>query len=110
MDIHERDVRFYETFEGRSPFQDWIDGLKDERAIEIITIRIGRLRAGSFGDCRPVGGGVLELRVHYGPGYRIYLGPAGSALVILLCGGDKSTQAKDIRMAQRYWEDYRRQS
>ena len=63
---------------------------------------------GNLGDCHGVGDGVQELRIDYGPGYRVYFGQVGSTIVLLLCGGDKSTQAKDIEQAKRYWSEYRR--
>ena len=63
---------------------------------------------GKLGNCEPVGAGVLELKVDYGPGYRVYFGQVGTKLVILLCGGDKSSQPEDIRKAIEYWEDYRK--
>jgi putative addiction module killer protein len=63
-----------------------------------------------MGDCHAVGEGVQELRIDYGPGYRIYFGQVGSTVVLLLCGGDKDTQAKDIQLAQHYWRDYRRRT
>lgn len=65
------------------------------------------MRLGNLGDCKPVGSGVLELIIDYGPGYRVYLGQVGTKLVILLCGGDKSSQTGDIRKAIEYWEDYK---
>ena len=81
-------------------FRAWIDGLADRRAAERIAIRIARLRAGLLGDIKPVGGGVSELRIDHGPGYRVYLAQRGRTLVILLCGGDKASQRRDIRRAQ----------
>jgi len=82
-------------------FAKWIDGLRDIRARARILVRIERLAAGNPGDVRPVGEGVSELRIDYGPGYRVYFKQHGSALVILLAGGDKSSQAKDIKTALR---------
>jgi putative addiction module killer protein len=68
--------------------------------------RVDRLAFGAFGDWRAVGGGVFELRVHFGPGYRVYFGRDGKAVVILLCGGEKRSQSADIRRAKSYWKDY----
>jgi putative addiction module killer protein len=78
-------------------FTDWLEGLRDGRALERILARINRLRCGNFGDVKPVGSGVSELRIDYGPGYRLYVTQRGKTVVILLCGGDKRTQAKDIK-------------
>jgi putative addiction module killer protein/probable addiction module antidote protein len=89
------------------PFDEWLRELRDPNAVARVLARIGRVRRGNLGDCKPVGEGVSELRVDYGPGYRVYFGQRGSTLVILLCGGDKRTQDRDIRQAQQYWDDYR---
>ena len=78
----------------------WLNGLRDARAVAKIAIRIKRLADGNFGDVAPVGDGVSELRIHYGPGYRAYFVQRGEVVVILLCGGDKSTQARDIAVAR----------
>jgi putative addiction module killer protein len=78
----------------------WFVALRDRTARARIDIRIRRLSLGNSGDIRPVGDGVSELRIHYGPGYRIYLTMQGDAVVILLAGGDKSSQDKDIRLAK----------
>ena len=100
-------VIFYEDVDGRVPFAEWYKGLPDSRAVKRVLTRIARLRTGNFGDHRPVGGSVLELRVDYGPGYRLYCARDGQTVVILLCGGDKRTQPADIQMAQRYWQRYK---
>lgn len=97
---------FYRDGRGREPFAEWHARLADRRAQATILARLNRLRAGNFGVCEPVGGGVLELKIDHGPGYRVYLGRDGPTVVVLLCGGDKSTQRKDIRTAKRYWEHY----
>jgi putative addiction module killer protein len=83
-----------------SAYALWFAALRDRAAKVRIDIRIRRLSLGNFGDIRPVGDGVSELRIHYGPGYRIYLKKQGDALVILLVGGDKSSQDQDIRLAK----------
>lgn len=82
-------------------FAEWLDGLRDLRARARVQVRIERLASGLVGDVKPVGEGVSELRVDYGPGYRVYFTKRGGAVVILLAGGDKRTQAADIRTAQR---------
>lgn len=80
-------------------FQKWLDGLKDDRAYARIETRIFRLALGLPGDVKPVGQGVSEMRIDYGPGYRIYFCKKGTSLIVLLVGGDKSTQERDIRTA-----------
>ncbi len=82
-------------------FAVWRAGLKDQAARKRIGARIDRLAFGHFGDAKPVGGGVSELRLDFGPGYRLYFARRGAVLIVLLCGGDKSTQARDIAKARR---------
>ena len=79
----------------------WLTGLRDQKAIARIQIRIDRLALGNPGDVRPVGSGISEMRIDYGPGYRVYFSQRGSDIVILLCGGDKTTQTSDIEKAKR---------
>ena len=85
-------------------FRKWRARLKDERARVLVASRLDRLAFGLAGDAEPVGKGVSELRIHHGPGYRIYFQKRGSTIIVLLCGGDKSTQAKDIKAAKRLAE------
>lgn len=93
--------------EGSSvPFAEWLTSMKDSRAVATIRARLNRIRLGNFGDCKSVGGGVEELRIDFGPGYRIYYGREGPLVVVLLCGGDKRTQSKDILRAQGHWKEY----
>ena len=100
------DVRLYLDNRNKSPYLEWLEDLKDIKARAKIKVRIDRLRMGNLGDHRSVGNGVLELKIDFGPGYRIYFGRDGSDLVLLLCGGNKSTQARDIVEAKKYWLDY----
>lgn len=101
------EIREYVTRDGRVPFASWLTELKDKRARARIRVQLDRIRLGNSGDCKTLGNGVYELRVHFGPGYRIYFGKDSRHLVLLLCGGDKSTQQQDIKKAKRYWQDYR---
>jgi len=80
-------------------FDEWLEALRDKQAARRIQARIDRAEEGNFGDCKSVGEGVSEMRIHFGPGYRVYFVQRGLEIVILLAGGDKSTQDKDIRMA-----------
>ena len=96
----------YQSRAGRCPFEEWLEALKDSKGRAKIRARIARARAGNLGQCEPVGGGVFELKIDFGPGYRVYFGRIGEAMVILLCGGDKKTQVKDIKTAHEYWADY----
>ncbi|MDP1653394.1 MAG: type II toxin-antitoxin system RelE/ParE family toxin [Rhodocyclaceae bacterium] len=98
----------YQTASGQEPVTDWLQSLRDKQAQAKVRIRLKRIEAGNFGDCEPVGDGVLELREHLGAGYRVYLGRHGRSVVILLCGGLKKSQATDIKMAKDYWADWKR--
>jgi len=80
-------------------FDRWFAGLRDTQAVRRVQVRIDRAEEGNFGDCVPVGEGVSEMRIHYGPGLRVYFAQRGMEIVILLAGGDKSTQGKDIKAA-----------
>ena len=104
--MKERELREFLTEPGKNPFRDWLVRLRDSQARARIRIRLNRVRLGNFGDFKPVGEGVHELRLDFGPGYRIYLGQDGDVLVILLCGGDKRTQSRDIKTAKEFWKSY----
>ena len=96
------------TIQRTDEFSLWLSNLRDYEARMRILLRIDRLELGNPGDVAPVGDGVSEMRIHYGPGYRVYFTRRGNALVLLLCGGDKSTQSKDIVAAKklaRGWRD-----
>ena len=108
--MKERELREYLTEAGRNPFRDWLHSLRVLQARARIRVRLNRVRLGNLGDCEPVGEGVIELRLHFGPGYRVYFGQDGDVLVILLCGGDKRTQPRDIATAKQYWQSYKRRT
>ena len=97
----------YQRKDGRVPFADWLKGLRDKRTQARIRLRLQRLAAGNLGDIKSVGEGVSELRMHFGPGYRVYLAQQGTSWILLLCGGDKSSQQKDIETARRYLQDWK---
>jgi len=108
MNHNEISIEIYQDERGREPFTEWLNSIKDQQTVARIDNRLERVRRGNFGDYRSLGGGLYELRLQFGPGYRIYYGRIGEELVILLAGGDKSTQPRDIRRAQQLWEDYKR--
>jgi putative addiction module killer protein len=101
------ELRYYQTSDGHRHFVEWLAGLKDRQARTRIEARLARVAAGTFGDAEPVGEGVMELRVDWGPGYRVYFARVGQVIVLLLCGGDKRTQQKDINRAKDCFEDYK---
>ncbi len=105
-----RELEIYVTEEGRAPFAEWLDSLRDIRGRVKIRTRLDRVRLGNISDRTSVGEGVQELRIDFGPGYRVYFGQAGVKVVLLLCGGDKSTQTQDILQAKSYWKDYKKRS
>lgn len=88
-------------------FSDWLSSLKDSRARSRVLARIDRMREGNFGDAEPIGDGLSEARIHYGPGYRVYFMQQCDVIVVLLCGGDKSSQTKDIKQARRIAKAWR---
>ena len=89
----------------RCPFEEWYTALRDTRTRARIRSRLSRVRVGNLGDCKSVGRNASDLRLDFGPGYRLYFGVAGQAIVVLLGGGDKRTQARDIAEAQQIWEE-----
>lgn len=105
MSIEPREIRIYETKRGKIPFGEWVDKLEGSKVYAIILNRLDRVENGNLGDCHPVGEGVSELRIDFGPGYRIYFGQDAN-LIILLGGGAKRTQAGDIKRAKRHWKEY----
>ncbi len=102
----EIDVEIYETLNGKRPFEEWIKDIREIHTRAKILTRIDRLKMGNFGDCKTLQDGVCELRIHYGPGLRIYYGKIGNKLILLLCGGGKGSQEKDITKAKEYLKDF----
>ena len=102
------EVIHYETKAGEDVFAEWIVGLRDQQAAARIAARTARIALGLFGDCKSVGEGVWELKVDWGPGYRVYYAKNGRSVILLLCGGDKRRQNADIMSAKRLWRDWQR--
>jgi putative addiction module killer protein len=106
MESQPREIQRYVTSEGKVPFAEWLEAVRDRTARAKIKFRLDRVEEGNLGDYRSVGEGVFEFKINYGPGYRVYFGQVGFTLILLLCGGDKSTQQKDIQKAKEYWRNY----
>jgi putative addiction module killer protein len=102
------ELEYYIAENGRKPFKEWLDGMKDIHARAKIRIRLDNVRLGNLGDGRSVGDGVHELRINYGPGYRAYFGYEGNRIILLLLGGDKKTQRKDIEYAKSFLRDHKK--
>ena len=100
-------IVIYKDEAGREPFTAWLNNLKDARNRRRILTRLRRLEQGNYGDCKYLQAGIFELRLFFGPGYRIYFGEESETLIILLCAGDKSSQVNDIQNAVRYWNEYK---
>lgn len=107
MEARPRRIRMYVRPNGTSPFEDLIISLRGIGAKAKIFTRIDRTKFGNFGDCKSVGKGVFELRIAFGPGLRVYFAIVGTDVVLLLVGGDKASQARDIRFAHRCWKEFR---
>lgn len=100
----------YITKTGKDVIGEWLADLDDRRARAKINVRIDRLAAGNLGDCKAIRSGVFELRIDYGPGYRVYFAKPGDSVVLLLCGGDRRRQSTDIARAIELFEDYKRRT
>ena len=103
-----REILRYQLPDGKQPFTEWMYSLTDKKIRSRVRARLDRVMTGNFGDIKLVATGIWEMRFHFGPGYRAYFGLDGTVLVILLCGGDKSTQDSDIKRARECWADYMR--
>lgn len=101
-----RNVIVYRDSSGKEPFTNWLNRLRDASTRRRILKRLLRLEQGHYGDVKPVGEGVNELRFFFGAGYRVYFGEDRDTIIVLLCGGDKSSQRRDIQRAQAYWQEY----
>jgi putative addiction module killer protein len=107
MEVKRKEIIFYITHNGKQPFLEWFNSVKDLKTQAKINKRLVSVSLGNLGDYKSIGGGIFELRINYGSGYRIYFGQDGETLIILLCGGDKSSQKKDIETAKIYWSNYK---
>lgn len=101
------EIRIYSDVNGKCPFEEWINKLKDVKAKAIIRVRIARLQTGNFGDCKSLREGLQELRIDYGPGYRVYCSRQGPFIVLLLSASDKRTQDHEIQKAIDYLKDWK---
>jgi len=102
-------IEYYTDENGNKPFREWLNDLRDQIAAVRIRARLTRVKTGNFGLVRNVGEGVVELKIDYGPGYRVYYAIDNGMVVLLLCGGDKRTQQRDIENAQRFWKNHQEQ-
>jgi len=101
-----REAEYYVTGKGKVPFQEWLDAINNANVHGIVLQRIDRAEDGNFGDWKSLKGGMYEMRIHLSPGYRIYFALEGRKIIILLIGGEKRNQKRDIGKAKEYWEDY----
>lgn len=105
----EYEIKIYATEEGKEPFRDWLDSLKDVDIQALIFQRLQRIKLGNFGDCKPISEGLWEFRIHHKAGI-IYYARVGQRLVLIIGGGDKRSQERDITKAKKYLEDYKRRT
>jgi len=103
-------VSDYISDDGYDPFKKWLESLSDRQARARILVRIQRLAAGNFGDCKPIAEGIWELRIDHGAGYRVYYAKAGEKLILILAGGDKRRQQADIETDLEYWNKWKRKN
>lgn len=106
IEATQKEIEFYITPEGKIPFNDWFESLKDKRGREEVARRLNRALQGNFGDHKVLSEGLYEMRITYGPAYRIYYTEKDKRIIVLLCAGDKSSQSEDIKRAKQYLEDY----
>lgn len=104
--ITEKTIVVYEDATGKVPYTDWLAGIRQPSTRHRIIERLARVKQGNYGDFKSLKDGVFELRLDFGPGYRIYFGEDGDTIVVLLCGGTKAKQVKDVKTAKAYWKEY----
>ena len=107
LEVAPWDVEVYTPQQGKQPFTEWLNSLKDTQGANKILLRIRRIQLGNLGDHKFIADGVFELRMKFGQGYRVYFGKVEHRIIVLLCGGDKSSQERDIQQALQHWADYR---
>ena len=100
-------IYYKDPLKKSEPAKDWLESLRDKVGQAAVYVRIARAESGNFGDHKSVGGGVMEMRIPVGPGYRVYCAIDGSDVILLLVGGSKSTQSKDILASKQYWESHK---
>lgn len=101
------EIQYYRGPNGRQPFIEWFESIRDRNTRNRIAQQLKRLENGNFGNCKSVGASVFELRLHFGPGYRVYFGQFDNRIILLLCGGDKTSQQRDIEFAKSYLAEYK---
>ena len=107
MKVQKKNIEIFQDTNGKEPFVNWVESRSLSDRARIFA-RLDRIRTGNPGDYKSVGEEVFELRLHFGPGYRIYFGEIENTIILLLCGGDKSSQKKDIKKAKTYWKTYKK--
>ncbi len=107
METNNKIIEIYQTKDGRRPYEEWLNNLKDKVVRARIRARIDKVEVGNFGNYRFLGDGVSELKFTFGPGFRVYYALDGEKVVLLLIGGDKSSQQDDISIAKKYWFDHK---
>ena len=105
LEVGSIEITYYQTVDRVVPYLDWFYGLKSLASREIVVNRLTRIQGGNFGDCKSLKGGIYEPRIHLDQGFRIYFGKRGEQVIVLLVGGEKKTQQKDIVKAKKYWQE-----
>ena len=101
-------LEIYQDTKGKEPTIEWLESIKDIETKARIKNRLRRIELGNFGDYKSISKGLFEIRMQFGSGYRVYFGEVGNKIILLLCGGDKSSQNRDIKKAKEYWQDYKK--